>query len=83
MAERERFTTTIDGQLLEDIKILAIRRRCSTNDLIEEAIADLLKKIRSKKSRASIIMARVFAFQAAGSLIEVSISFEILPSISL
>ena len=49
MAERERFTTTIDGQLLEDIKILAIKRRCPTNDLIEEAIADLLKKYEDKK----------------------------------
>ena len=49
MAERERFTTTIDGQLLEDIKILAIKRRCPTNDLIEEAITDLLKKYGGKK----------------------------------
>jgi len=44
MGNRERFTTTIDGQLLEDIRILAVRKRCSTNDLIEEAITDLLKK---------------------------------------
>jgi hypothetical protein len=51
MAERERFTTTIDGQLLEDIKILAIRKRCSTNDLMEEAIQDLLKKYEGKKVR--------------------------------
>lgn len=49
MAERERFTTTIDGQLLEDIKILAIKKRCSTNDLIEEAITDLLKKYKEKE----------------------------------
>ena len=48
---REKFTTTIDGKLLEDIKILAIRRRCSTNDLIEEAIADLLKKHQDKKAK--------------------------------
>jgi len=41
---REKFTTTIDGKLLEEIKILAIRKKCSTNDLIEEAIKDLLKK---------------------------------------
>ena len=49
MVERERFSTTIDGQLLEDIKILAIRKRCSTNDLIEEAITDLLKKYAEKE----------------------------------
>ena len=51
MTERERFTTTIDGQLLEDIKILAIRRRCSANDLIEEAIQDLLKKYQEKNAK--------------------------------
>ena len=50
MAERERFTTTIDGQLLEDIKIMAIRKKCSTNDLIEEAITDLLKKYRERET---------------------------------
>ena len=50
MAERERFTTTIDGNLLEEIKILAIRQRCSTNDLIEEAITYLLKKYREKRA---------------------------------
>jgi metal-responsive CopG/Arc/MetJ family transcriptional regulator len=50
MAERERFTTTIDGQLLEDIRILAIKKRCSTNDLIEEAITDLLKKYTEKEA---------------------------------
>lgn len=49
MAERERFTTTIDGQLLEDIKILAILKRCSANDLVEEAISDLLKKYKEKE----------------------------------
>jgi hypothetical protein len=48
MAERERFTTTIDGQILEDVRILAIKKRCSTNDLIEEAIQDLLKKYEVK-----------------------------------
>jgi len=49
MAERERFTTTIDGQILEDVRILAIKKRCSTNDLIEEAITELLKKYKEKE----------------------------------
>ena len=47
--DRERFTTTIDGQILEDVRILAIKRRCATNDLIEEAITDLLKKYKEKE----------------------------------
>jgi len=54
MAERERFTTTIDGKLLEEIKILAIRKRCSTNDLIEEAITDLLKKYEKKGDKGKV-----------------------------
>jgi hypothetical protein len=49
MADRERFTTTIDGQLLEDVRILAIKKRCPTNDLMEEAISDLLNKYKEKE----------------------------------
>jgi metal-responsive CopG/Arc/MetJ family transcriptional regulator len=49
MAERERFTTTIDGDLLQKIKILAIYQKCSSNDLMEEAIKDLLKKYEAQK----------------------------------
>ena len=49
MAERERYTTTIDGELLRHIKILAINERCSTNKLLEEAIRDLLKKYENKQ----------------------------------
>lgn len=48
MANRERFTTTLDSELLQEIKILAIRNRHSTNDLLEEAIYDLLKKYKDK-----------------------------------
>ena len=44
MAEKERYTTTLDGELLRQIKILAINNRCSTNKLLEEAIEDLLNK---------------------------------------
>ncbi|PKN68510.1 MAG: hypothetical protein CVU54_14425 [Deltaproteobacteria bacterium HGW-Deltaproteobacteria-12] len=51
MAARERFTTTLDTELLQEIKILAIRNRHSTNDLLEEAIHDLLKKYKEKSSK--------------------------------
>ena len=47
--EKERFTTTLDGDLLEKIKILAVYEKCSTNVLLEEAIRDLLKKYEDKK----------------------------------
>ena len=48
--EKDRFTTTLDGDLLEKIKILAIYEKCSTNVLLEEAIRDLLKKYEDKKA---------------------------------
>ena len=48
MAKRERFTTTIDSDLLQKIKILAIYEKCSANDLIEKAIQDLLQKYEEK-----------------------------------
>ncbi len=51
MAKRERFTTTLDSELLQEIKILAIRNRHSTNDLLEEAISDLLSKYKDKSSQ--------------------------------
>lgn len=51
MAARERFTTTLDSELLQEIKILAIRNRHSTNDLLEEAISDLLIKYKDKASQ--------------------------------
>mgnify|MGYP001768883772 CR=1 FL=1 len=46
---KERFTTTLDGDLLQKIKILAIYEKCPANILIEEAITDLLKKYEDKK----------------------------------
>ena len=48
MANRERFTTTLDSELLQEIKILAIRNKQSTNNLLEESIRDLLNKYNNK-----------------------------------
>ena len=52
MAARDRFTTTLDTDLLQEIKILAIRNKLSTNDLLEEAIQDLLKKYENKSHKS-------------------------------
>ena len=49
-AEKDRFTTTLDVELLQKIKILAIYEKCSTNVLIEEAIHDLLLKYETRKA---------------------------------
>lgn len=43
MTKKERFTTTLDSELLEQLKILAIHEKCTTNKPLEEAIEDLLK----------------------------------------
>ena len=48
---KERFTTTLDGSLLQKIKILAIYEKCPANILLEEAITDLLKKYDTKKAK--------------------------------
>ena len=50
-SEKERFTTTLDGEILQKIKILAIYEKCSANVLIEEAIEDLLMKYEEKKAK--------------------------------
>jgi len=50
-AERDRFTTTLDVDLLQKIKILAIYEKCSANVLLEEAIEDLLKKYNEKNAK--------------------------------
>jgi len=42
--KRERFTTTIHPDLIEKTKILAIRKKIRFNQLVEEALQDLLKK---------------------------------------
>jgi len=44
MSEKERFTTTLDSELLRQLKILAVNHRCPSNKLLDEAIRDLLKK---------------------------------------
>jgi len=51
MSEKERYTTTIDGELLRQIKILAINEKSPTNKLLEEAIQDLLKKYEKKPKK--------------------------------
>jgi len=48
MSERERFTTTLNGELLRQIKILAINQKCTVNKLLEDAMRALLEKHESK-----------------------------------
>ena len=44
MSKRKMYNTTIDTDLIREIKILAARLEKRQNDLLEEAIQDLLEK---------------------------------------
>jgi metal-responsive CopG/Arc/MetJ family transcriptional regulator len=48
MGKRKMYNTTLDADLLKEIKILAAQLEKRQNDLIEEALRDLLKKYKSK-----------------------------------
>jgi predicted transcriptional regulator len=44
MAKRKMYNTTLNADLIRQIKILAAKLEKRQNDLLEEAIEDLLKK---------------------------------------
>jgi antitoxin-like ribbon-helix-helix protein len=47
-AERKGFNTTVRTDLLRGLKILAAEKDLRINDLLEEAMEDLLKKYEQK-----------------------------------
>lgn len=49
MGKRKIYNTTLDSELTDGLKILAAQLGKRQNDLIEEAIKDLLKKFKIKK----------------------------------
>jgi hypothetical protein len=44
MAKRKMYNTTLDADLIKEIRILAAQLEKRQNDLLEEAILDLLDK---------------------------------------
>ena len=48
MTNRKMYNTTLDADLIRQIKILAAQLEKRQNDLLEEAIEDLLKKYDSE-----------------------------------
>jgi len=44
MGERKMYNTTLDMDLLKKLKVLAVQLDKRQNDLLEQAIKDLLKK---------------------------------------
>lgn len=50
MGKRKMYNTTLDADLIRRIKILAAQLEKRQNDLLEEAIKDLLKKYGLQKN---------------------------------
>ncbi len=48
MAKRKMYNTTLDSDLIKEIRILAAQLEKRQNDLLEEAIQDLLEKYKFK-----------------------------------
>lgn len=53
MGKRKMYNTTLDVDLLRQIKILAAQLDLRQNDLIEEAIRDLIEKYKHQDLLAS------------------------------
>ena len=54
MGKRKMYNTTLDVDLLRDLKILAAKLDLRQNDLMEEAIQDLIKKYEHKEPSVNI-----------------------------
>ena len=50
-AERKTYNTTLNVDLLKKLKILSVETDKRANDLLEEAIEDLLKKYDKKAKK--------------------------------
>jgi hypothetical protein len=48
MGKRKVYNTTLDTDLMKEIRILAAQLEKRQNDLLEEAIQDLLEKYKSQ-----------------------------------
>jgi len=48
MNNRKMYNTTLDSELIRQIKILAAQQEKRQNDLLEEAIEDLLRKYEAE-----------------------------------
>ena len=60
MAKRKTYCTNLDDELMREIRVLSALQVKRQNDLIEEAIKDLLKKYKNLESSMGILMAEEF-----------------------
>ena len=51
MGKRKMYNTTLDVDLMKKIKVLAAQLEKRQNDILEEAIQDLLKKYEKKAKK--------------------------------
>jgi len=51
METRKNYTTTLRQDLTRRLKMLAVKNDVRANDLLEEAIQDLLKKYEKKSKK--------------------------------
>ncbi len=57
MAKRKTYCTNLDAELMREIRVLSAQQVKRQNDLIEEAIKDLLKKYQNLESSPGVSMA--------------------------
>ena len=60
MAKRKTYCTNLDAELMREIRVLSAQQVKRQNDLIEEAIKDLLKKYKSLESSLGVSMVEEF-----------------------
>ena len=54
MGKRKMYNTTLDVDLMRELKILAAKLDLRQNDLMEEAIQDLIKKYEHKETSMNV-----------------------------
>ena len=54
MGKRKMYNTTLDFDLMRELKILAAKLDLRQNDLVEEAIQDLIKKYEQKEPSINV-----------------------------
>lgn len=62
MAKRKKYNTTLDADLIKEFKILSAQLDQRQNNLIEEAIQDLIKKYKNdntKESQLDLLVAEI------------------------
>ena len=63
MSERKTYSTTLNIELITEIRELAQRKTKPQNDLIEEAIQDVLKKYKNQNRLESSFTGHFFYYR--------------------